>query len=99
MLVEPMLRSTPAWESDALMESLQKLMAEVTTQDPIAALGDTRTMRVLAEELAQALAFLEDQLRHTDTVSECIRWSTGQHTRDLLSFPERVSSIGLPSPR
>src|SRR6202044_429104 len=50
-------------------------------------------------ELAQALAVLEDTLRRTDSVGECIRWSTRNHKRDFLSFPERVSSICISSLR
>jgi hypothetical protein len=51
-----------------------------------------------AERLAEALAFLEDELRRADPVGECIRWVARGHVRDLLSFPERVGLICLPLP-
>jgi hypothetical protein len=47
--------------------------------------------REFAKQLAAALAFLEDDLRRTDPVGESIRWLAAVCTRDILSFPERVS--------
>lgn len=90
-----------SWTADAFFESLRKLTKEndVAMEDPVASLSSNKIIRVLAVELAQALAVLEDRLRRTDPVGECIRWSARTCTRDFLSFPERVSSIGLSQSR
>jgi hypothetical protein len=98
----PLVPSVPvAWVAGSLIESLQKLTDEnlACEQDPIASLSDSSSLGVLALELAQALAVLEEELRRMDPVGECVRWSARKYTRDFLSFPERVSSISLSSPR
>jgi hypothetical protein len=46
---------------------------------------------VKTEQMAEALAVLEDDLRRTDPLGECVRWLARGRRRDLISFPERVS--------
>jgi hypothetical protein len=89
------------WVASSFIDHLQELRREneVTIADPIAFLSNIATVKTLAVDLAQALTVLEDTLRRTDSVGECIRWSTRNHKRDFLSFPERVSSIRMSSPR
>ena len=97
----PTSPSDPAsWVASSFIDNLQKLRREneVTITDPIASLSNNANVKTLAVELAQALTVLEDTLRRTDSVGECIRWSTRNHKRDFLSFPERVSSICMSSP-
>ena len=46
---------------------------------------------VRTEEIAEALAVLEDDLRRTDPLGECVRWLARGRRRDLISFPELVN--------
>jgi hypothetical protein len=89
------------WTADTFFESLHKLTKknEVPMQNPIASLSGNKNIRTLAVELSKALAVLEYRLRQTDPDGECIRWLARKCARDFLSFPERVSSIGLPVSR
>ena len=102
MPTTPIRPSDPVfWVASSFIDNLQELRGdnEVTIADPIASLGSSANVKTLAVELAQALTVLEDTLRRTDSVGECIRWSTRNHKRDFLSFPERASSICISSPR
>jgi hypothetical protein len=98
----PIRPSDPVfWVASSFIDNLQELRreSEVNMPDPIASLSSSANVKTLAVELAQSLTVLEDTLRRTDSVGECIRWSTRNHRRDFLSFPERVSSICISSPR
>jgi hypothetical protein len=97
---KPNLVRSVARAMSILNEGLQKLEQDnmAAIPDPIFSL-DNASLGVLAEELAEALAVLEDDVRRTDPVGECVRWSAQRFTRDFLSFPERVSSFSRSSLR
>ena len=90
---DPGVRSPAVnWVADHFRKSIQMAAQrnEVTISDPIASLSGKRDVQALAIELAQALAILEDWLRRSDPIGECVRWSARNYPRDFLSFPERV---------
>jgi hypothetical protein len=97
----PGLAACVAYERGSLIECLQRLQKRnASTLGPsIASLDELEktTLELLAQALAEALAVLEDKLRRTDSVGECVRWMTRNYTRDFISFPERVCPLDLPS--
>jgi len=88
-----------SYAARSLHECFRRLKEDnmVTIQDPIVSLNNNTNLGVLAEELAEALAVLEYNLRQTDPIGECVRWLAQGFRRDFLSFPERVSSTNLSS--
>ena len=47
--------------------------------------------RGTTKAFAEALAILEQDIRQSDPLGECVRWLARGHRRDLLSFPEMAS--------
>ena len=54
-------------------------------------LHTVKELREFAMNVAQALAFLEDNLRRNDFVGEYIRWLGDKCSKDFMSFDGRVS--------